>query len=250
MTCDELVTALKGVMGENLRSVVLYGSSAAGDFVPGFSGHDILIIGQRLSAAELRALSPTLMDWEHDGNPLPQLFTSQELLDAADVFPIELLDMRQSRRVLFGPDPLDGLKIDMQHYRGQLERELKVRFQLLRRKYVMCAGDDARLAHLMASSVSTFLVLLRAVLRLYNESVPAEKADVLGPLAEYLTYDPQPIRMAVQLKTRKQQPGPGEMERLFGQYLQSIEQVVCAVDRYLHTPLKPRDEPLHEDSHE
>jgi hypothetical protein len=32
--------------------------------------------------------------------------------------------------------------------------------------------------------------------------------------------------------------------------LHSIEQVVCAVDRYLHAPLKPRDEPLHEDAHE
>jgi hypothetical protein len=250
MTCDELVTALKGIMGENLMSVVLYGSSAAGDFVPGFSGHDILIIGQRLGAAELRALSPTLINWERDGNPLPQMFTSQELLDAADAFPIELLDMRQSRRVLFGPDPLDGLKIDMQHFRGQLERELKVRFQLLRRRYVACAGNDARLADLLATSVSTFLVLLRAVLRLYNESVPAEKADVLGPLAEYVTYDPQPIRAALALRTRRQRPEPGEMERLFGQYLQSIEQVVCAVDRYLHPPLKPRDEPLHENAHE
>src|SRR6187551_1379921 len=133
MTCEELVTALHEEMGANLQSVVLYGSAAAGDFVPGLSGHDVLIIADRLGASELAALSKTLRSWERSGNPLPQLFTLQELADAADVFPIELLDMQQSRRVLFGFDPLADLKIDMGHYRGQLERELKVRLQLLRR---------------------------------------------------------------------------------------------------------------------
>ena len=234
MTCEQLVAALQQVMGPNLKSVVLYGSAAAGDFVPGLSGNDVLIIAERLGSPELAALSGTLVEWERAGNPLPQLFTAQELNAAADVFPIELLDMQQSRRVLFGPDPLAELKIDMQHYRGQLERELKVRFQLLRRRYVACSDNDERLAHLMIASVSTFLVLLRAALRLYNEPAPAEKADALGPLAKHVAYDPQPIRAVSELRTQKNRLSPGELKRLFGQYLQSIEQVVHSVDRYLH----------------
>jgi hypothetical protein len=250
MTCEQLVTALQMAMGPNLKSVVLYGSAAAGDFVPGLSGHDVLIIAERLGAAELATFSGTLVGWERAGNPLPQLFTAQELMDATDVFPIELRDMRQSRRVLFGPDPLAELKIDMQHYRGQLERELKVRLQLLRRRYVACSGNDERLAHLMVASVSTFLVLLRAALRLYNESAPAEKADALDPLADHVAYDPQPIRAVLELRTQKNRPAPGEMESLFGQYLQSIEQVVHSVDRFLHPPSLTNDKPSHEKSHE
>jgi hypothetical protein len=236
MTCEQLVTALEEVMGPNLKSVVLYGSAAAGDFVPGLSGHDILIIAERLGATELTAMSAELLEWDRAGNPLPQLFTAQELSAGADVFPIELLDMQQSRRVLFGLDPLADLKIDMQHYRGQLERELKVRLQLLRRSYVACAGDQERVAQLMIISVSSFLVLMRAILRLYNESSPAEKADALGPLAEHVTYDPQPFRRVLDLRTHKNGPAPGETEELFGQYLHSIEQVVHSVDQYLHPP--------------
>jgi hypothetical protein len=236
MTCEQLVTALQEVMGPNLQSVVLYGSAAAGDFVPGLSGHDILIIAERLGAAELTAISATLLDWERMGNPLPQLFTVQELCAGADVFPIELLDMQQSRRVLLGIDPLAELKIDMQHYRGQLERELKVRLQLLRRSYVACAGNQDRIAQLMIVSVSSFLVLMRAVLRLYNEPAPAEKADALGPLAEHVKFDLQPIRTLLDLRTQKTKPAPDETDKLFGQYLRSIEQVVHSVDQYLHPP--------------
>ena len=111
--------------------------------------------------------------------------------------------MQQSRRLLFGPDPLAELNIDMRHYRGQLERELKVRLQLLRRRYVACSGNEVRIAQLMVASVSTFLVLLRAVLRLYNEPVPAEKADALAPLAKHVKFDPQPIREVLEIKTQR-----------------------------------------------
>lgn len=249
MTCDELVTALQEALGQNLQSVVLYGSAAAGDFVPGFSGHDVLIITNRLGATELAAVSKTLGIWERAGNPLPQLFTLEELAAATDVFPIELLDMQQSRRVLHGLDPLAELKIDMSHYRQQLERELKVRLQLLRRRYVACAGDDERVAHLIAASVSTFLVLLRAVLRLYNEAVPAEKVDSLGPLTKYLEFDPQPLREAMELRAQQGQPLPAHLDGLFSRYLKSIEQVVHSVDRHLRRS-SSGDSPSPEKSHE
>ena len=57
MTSEQLVKALQEAMGPNLKSIVLYGSAAAGDFMPGVSGHDILIIAERLGAAELSALA-------------------------------------------------------------------------------------------------------------------------------------------------------------------------------------------------
>jgi hypothetical protein len=234
MTPEQLVSALQQAIGTNLKSVVLYGSAAAGDFVAGVSGRDILILAERLDAHELEALAAPLATWQHAGNPLPQLFTPEELANSADVFPIEIRDIQQSRRVLYGSDPLRDLKIDMPHYRMQLERELKTRLQLLRRSYLTCASNEHRIAELMFASISTFLVLLRASLRLYNDSVPAEKADSLDQLSKHLTFDPQPFRAVLSLKNQKSMPTAGEMARLFAQYLSSIEQVVQGVDRHLH----------------
>src|SRR5262245_11370697 len=95
---EQLVNDLQAALGAKLKSVVLYGSAAAGDFVPGVSGHDILIVVEQLAADDLVALTVPLANWEQAGNPLPQLFTPDELNASTDVFPIELLDMQQSRR--------------------------------------------------------------------------------------------------------------------------------------------------------
>src|SRR2546423_13824886 len=105
MTTEQLVKALHEALGPGLKSIVLFGSAAAGDFVDGVSGHDLLIVADKLGAAELAALSAPLARWRQAGNPLPQLFTAAELAGSADVFPIELTDMQQSRRGVVGEEP-------------------------------------------------------------------------------------------------------------------------------------------------
>ena len=123
----------------------------------------------------------------------------------------------------------------MQLYRIQLERELKTRLLLLRRKYIGCSGKTESVARLMIASVSTFLVLLRAALRLYNEAAPTEKTKAAAELTKYIQFDPQPLLAVQQLKQQPHQPTAGEVDRLFAQYLTSIEQVVQAVDRHLRS---------------
>lgn len=234
MNTEQLVKEVQEAIGPGLKSVVLYGSAAAGDFVAGVSTYDVLIVAEKLGANELAALSIPLARWVDAGNPLPQLFTSDELAASADAFPIELVDMQQSRQVLLGPDLLAQIKIDMQLYRIQLERELKTRLLLLRRRYIGCRGNADHIARLMTASVSTFMVLLRAALRLYNEAAPAEKSKAIEELAKYVKFDPQPLLAARELKRQQEKPTAGEIEAHFSRYLESIERVVSAVDRHLH----------------
>jgi len=234
MSNEELVKELREALGPRLKSVVLYGSAAAGDFVEGISGRDVLIVAERLGAAELAALAAPLAHWEAAGNPMPQLFTPEELAGSADVFPIELMDMRQSRRVLLGDDPLTAIDIDMRLLRIQLERELKTRLLLLRRKYLACGGKTEAVVGLMAASVSTFLVLMRAALRLYNEAVPADKAMALEKLNQHIEFDRQPFLDVLDLKKRRTKPAAGEIDSLFAKYLVAIETVVAAIDKQLH----------------
>jgi hypothetical protein len=234
MSNEELVKELREALGPALKSVVLYGSAAAGDFVEGISGRDVLIVAERLGASELAALAAPLAHWEAAGNPMPHLFTPDELAGSADVFPIELMDMRQSRRVLLGDDPLTNIDIDMSLFRIQLERELKTRLLLLRRKYLACGGKSEAVTGLMAASVSTFLVLMRAALRLYNDAVPADKTLALEKLSQHIEFDRRAFLDVLDLKKRKQKPAGGEIDSLFAKYLAAIESVVAAVDKQLH----------------
>ncbi|HET8783302.1 MAG TPA: hypothetical protein VFM63_12840, partial [Pyrinomonadaceae bacterium] len=84
----ELVDDLRATHGDNLASVVLYGSAAAGDDVELRSDYNLLIALNRITPEDLRVAQAPMREWQRLGHPLAVYFTVEELSDAADVFPI------------------------------------------------------------------------------------------------------------------------------------------------------------------
>lgn len=234
MKPEDFVDDLKTTLAGKLKSVVLYGSAATGDFLEGVSGYNLLVVAEPLGTSELQAVHPAAVKWEKAGNPLPQFFTSAELAGSADTFPIEILDMQRSRKVLFGADLLAGLTVDPAHLRMQLEHDLKSKLLFFRQRYVAASNAPERLASLLASSVSTFLVLFRAALELYDEKVPACKRDALQKLAAYIAFDPRPFESLLEFKSSRKLPAGIDLQTLAANYLTAIEQIVQAVDQHLH----------------
>jgi predicted nucleotidyltransferase len=234
MTPEEFADSLRRALPEALKSVVVYGSAAAGDFVPGVSRYDVLLVADPLGAAELNALASPVKEWVGRGNPLPQLFSPAEIASSVDAFPIEFLDMQQSRKVVWGADPLATVAIDLSRLRWQVERELKGKLLLLREKSLLARGDAEALLRLLVQSASTFLVLMRAALRLYQQSAPATKREDLDALARHIPFDPQPFRSVLELKEGTLRPGDVDPPSLFESYLTSVERIVRAVDQQIH----------------
>src|SRR4029453_2135373 len=106
-----LVEDLKATHGDNLASIVLYGSAAAGDQVELRSDYNLLIALNRITPEDLRLAPPPMREWQRWGHPLPVYFTVEELSDAADVFPIEFYQMANARIVLYGHDPFEFAKL-------------------------------------------------------------------------------------------------------------------------------------------
>src|ERR1043166_7274547 len=119
----ELIEKLKQTADRNLKCVVLYGSAATGEFQSGHSDLNVLCVLERLGAAELKKLNPVSAWWTHKGHPSPLVFTPEELRQAADVFAIELLDIKQGHRLLFGEDVFVSLDVPMALPHLQVERE-------------------------------------------------------------------------------------------------------------------------------
>jgi len=234
MTPEELVEQIAQAIPGRLHAAILYGSAAAGDFVRGTSNYNVLLVFDHLGPAELNALSKSSMRWAKAGNRPPLLFTRNELVTSADVFPIELLDMQQSHRVLFGEDPLADVTVQPGHLRLQLERELKVQLLTLREGYLLTGGKPRLVAELLTSSIAGFLVLFRAALRLFQEDVPQHKINAMRSLAQHVPFDPQPLAEIDALRHRRLKRREVDPLSLFESYLAAIEQVVEAVDRRLH----------------
>ena len=80
---NHLIGDLKATHGDNLASVVLYGSAASGDFVQTESDYNLLIALHRIAPEDLRLAQPPMREWQRLGHPLPVYFTFAELRDAA-----------------------------------------------------------------------------------------------------------------------------------------------------------------------
>ena len=131
-----LVEDLKATHGDNLASIVLYGSAAAGDQIELRSDYNLLIALNRITPEDLRLAQPPIREWQRLGHPLPVYFTVEELSDAADVFPIEFYQMANARIVLYGKDPFELVQLSDENLRHQTEYELRSKLIQLRRLYL------------------------------------------------------------------------------------------------------------------
>jgi predicted nucleotidyltransferase len=174
-------------------SAFLYGSGARGDFVPGRSDIDLMIVARELEPATLRALAKPFETWRRSEYQPPLLITRTEWDRASDAFPIELADMRSCYQMLRGPDLLAGVTVEPGHLRVALEREFRGKLLRLRQGYVASANDPGALGALAGRSAGTLMVLFRALLVLLGRTVPRDPLQLGVAGAEALGVEGEPL---------------------------------------------------------
>lgn len=228
---DQLVSDLRDAQGDNLASVVLYGATATAED-DHRSDHNVLVVLRRAAFEDLRECSRALRPWREAGEPPPVIFTAGELERAADVFPIEFLQMEKARKILHGSDPFESLKISSDNLRHQTEYDLRTKFIQLRRLYIARSPMGKDLVNLMIDSFGSFAALFRAVLILNRQEPPVTKAEAVRATANLLKLDVEPFEWILKMKGAKgAAPSSVEVERIFSSYLKEIERVIDAVDR-------------------
>jgi predicted nucleotidyltransferase len=229
---NHLIGDLKATHGDNLASVVLYGSAASGDFVQLESDYNLLIALHRITPHDLKLAQPPMREWQRLGHPLPVYFTFAELRDAADVFPIEFYGMRRARVVLYGRDPFETLQLSDENLRHQTEYELRSKLIQLRRLYIPASASAERLRELMTDSLSSFATLFAPVLLLHDEEPPVLKHDIVRAAVRLLGLDGQVFERVFALRDGgARTPGEREADELFASYMAQVERVIEAVDR-------------------
>lgn len=228
---ETFLEEIKKACGADLLSFVIYGSAAAGDAVPGRSDINVMLILREVMPHQLRAVGMASRGWIKAGNPPPLMFTPERLRLSADTFPIELSDMKDFRKVLSGPDPLENISVESGHLRHALEKELKGKLILLRGHYVASAGDAKALSRVMTASLPSMMVLCRAALRLSSGSAPASKVEAAGELGRVLGFDVSSFSEIAELRAGGKKPV--DPEELFVRYLSAVEVLCTAVDGWV-----------------
>jgi predicted nucleotidyltransferase len=229
---NHLIGDLRATHGENLAAVVLYGSAAAGDHIDQSSDYNLLIALARITPEDLRQAQAPLREWRRLGHPLPVYFTTEELRDAADVFPIEFHQMRRARIVLYGNDPFADLVIDDHNLRHQTEYELRSKLIQLRRLYIPASVSVEKLTDLMGESLTSFAVLFAPALMLHGvKEPPVLKQECVRAAVKFFGLNPDPFERIFALReSGAPAASDAEAHELFASYLAQVEIVTEAVD--------------------
>ena len=235
MTREELlqqfVTLARNAAGDNLESLVLYGSTVRGDAQAPYSDLNLLCIVRSAARSELDRLSTVIHWWaEGQGQRSPLIFTADELRRSADVFAIELLDMQRAHRVLFGAEIIAGIPVPLNLHRVQVEHELRTLIQKLRQHYLHSPADDATLRKVLAKSFSSVVTLLRHTLIAMDQDAPVDRQDLLQKVHKYLGVNGHAMHSVLALRTAEPR---GSVGSIYGAYLEALEKVCDQLDHAL-----------------
>lgn len=220
---------LLSILGNRLLTLALYGSAAGGPYVAGVSDLNLVAIVDRLDHALLAALRPRAERWRRRGLATPLLLDQPFLARAADVFPIELGDIRAAHRILHGCDLFADLVIAGEQLRQQCEREARGKLLRLRELYLELGGRRRALRSLMTDSAKTFAIIVRSVNRLAGLSEsPTYEALIQSFRDAFQCELPLlPRLLDVRLGRRRWE---GDEEEVFRAYIEEIGRLVERID--------------------
>lgn len=227
-TLDAFRDALREQLGDELTSMVLFGSATGSHFIDEVSDLNVLIVVETASIDTLQTLRSALRD--HKQIPIdPIIIAQEEVEDLPESFPIETVDMQSARRVLAGDDPLASLNVDADAIHRQLAAELLGKTMRLRAVYAQAKrGDDKQLRAMLSQTVSPFSSLMRALLYVGDPhfaefSPPREFLEILAQLEERFGLELEGFRSASLVKSGTETPEGAELTAIFEKVLTEAE---------------------------
>jgi hypothetical protein len=235
---DELVQKLKAAAADNLKAVILYGSAATEEFHARHSDLNILCLVDQADAAHLEALHGPVEWWVRRGQRPPLVFTLDELRRSADIFTIELLDMKSRHRILYGENLLSEIDVPLRYHSIQVERELRTDWLRLREAILAAPKKPKVHLEIMVSSFSAFTALFRHALLALGEAPAETKREAIDRIAQFSGADPAGFQTILSLREEKVRGRDVDIVKTLNQYFAFVEAVTDKFDKQLDAKKK------------
>ncbi|HXF92213.1 MAG TPA: hypothetical protein VNK46_05615 [Nitrospiraceae bacterium] len=220
------------LFGSTLEGLVLYGSAARGEYLPGRSNLNLLFLLATGDAETLRRYGKIHRRWSKEQIVVPLFMTRSEFEASAALFPLEFLEMKEHHRLLAGWDPFPGLSVDLRLLPFQVEQGLRSHLLRLRQRFVEGSGTVEAVTILLPLSLTTLFPCLRGLLRVMGCQAPTASEAALKEVQSSLQCDTAAFVEVFNLKRGLISPGPAEVPRMFVRYVACLEALVRRVDEW------------------
>jgi hypothetical protein len=186
-----------------LVSLTVIGSCLTGDFIPGVSDINSVLVLPSTTVSDLDTLSKMGRYSAKRRIRVPIVMTRDYIQRSLDAFPVEFLDMKLFHKTVAGMDLFSDLVIERNPLRLQCERDIKAKLINLARGYVSCRGRARAIRILLLEAMPGYIAILRAMLFLLqgSQAPPGPKALVLSHAEAVFGVPMKALRDTMGLKT-------------------------------------------------
>ena len=221
---------LLAVLGSNLQSITVVGSSLTEDFKPRQSDINIVLVLDRQNTESLNALASLAKPMSRKKISPPLLMTRSYIKRSQDVFGVEFLDFQLAHETVMGDDPFISLSFDKKDIRLQCERELKAMLIRLRQGYIAAAANKKLVRDILISTAKGMAPLLRAMLWLKDIERTARAEPTFNKASGEFSIDTSPLTSAIKWRHEKIRLSETEMKNAFETVYSVVDQLAGTVD--------------------
>lgn len=227
---QEITKDYKEIFGDDLVSIILYGSATGPEYRPGTSDINFMIVLSEGGIGRLDGAFGTVSKWRKRRISVPLFITEQYIQTSLDTFPIEYLNFQHNHVLVYGVDVLKDLTFKPELLRLQCEREIKGKLLLLRESFLESSGKAGVLKDVISQSMRAFLALFRALLFLKGEDMSGDRRHVLAATCRTFDLNQDLFQNLLDVAEERRKQGKEEMIGLFGHYLEEIRKLSRTVD--------------------
>jgi predicted nucleotidyltransferase len=224
---EPYIKELIRLSGDNICSIMLFGSAATKDFIPRKSNINLLVVCDKIDLPNLKKYHKLVRWGRKKGIVAPLFLTEQHIKSSMDVFPIEFLEMKDSHILLHGKDVFDNITINTENLRLECEEQLKGKLVRLRQSYL----EHGVNVSVITESITSFMPVFRSLARLRARTIKVEKEKVIEELVK-LKIDNQVFSTALEIKKGKCKLKNKALELFFEKYIKEIEKLCIYTDSF------------------
>lgn len=228
---SEFEADLEKVYGEDLISIILFGSGARGEYILKRSDLNFLIVLKDNTPSELAKCQKQLGKWRKRNVATPLFLTEEYIRASLDTFPIEFLEIRSAYKLVNGKDVLAGLEFSKANLRLQCERELKGKLLHLRHAFLESRGRARLLPGLVSGSIAAFAPIFRALLYISGVEPSRKRADLLRQVCENFGLNFSLFNDLLMIGRKEKKISKSGLNYLFDKYVEEIDKLSGIVDR-------------------
>ncbi|MGB9755721.1 MAG: hypothetical protein ACPLXO_02450 [Desulfurella sp.] len=160
----EIVESLKNLFEERLQSVCLHNLGISANM----SKRGLLVVANDVSLDDTKSLKLKLRKFKKQYNT-PLLFSSDFLEKNKNYFCMEILELKENAKILYGDNPVSNINIEKDALRNQIKREIASKILAVRSSFLELTLERKVVEDIAYRSLYNFYIITKYILYLTDK---------------------------------------------------------------------------------